>query len=105
MRGIPTMKYQKAMPSKKLSLFAYLILVFYVFVLFMSAWFSSYQSRIAREMQQDFRQQKNRLINEISKLQAEEAALTTMKHVYKIAKELQMVQPSKPIQILQDKQK
>ena len=98
------MKYRKAMPSEKLPLFAYLILVFYIFILFMSAWFSSYHSRIALEMRQDFKPRKNQLVSEISKLQAEEAELTTMEYIHKVAKELQMVQPSEPIQILRDKQ-
>ena len=97
------MKYQKAVPSKKLPLFAYLILVFYIFILFMSAWFSSYQSQLAIDMRQDFGQQKKKLASKISKLQAEEAELTTMEYLHKVAKELQMIQPSQPIQILQDK--
>ena len=98
------MKYQKAMPSKKLPLFAYLILVFYIFIFFMSAWFSSYHSRIALGIRQDFKPRKKQLVSEISKLQAEEAELTTMEYIHEVAKELQMVQPSEPIQILRDKQ-
>jgi cell division protein FtsL len=96
------MKYQKALPSKKPPLLAYVMLVVYICIFFASAWFSSYQNQVAREMRRDFEQRRAQLLDEINQLQLEEAELTAIARVHEMAKELQMVPTTEPIQILRD---
>jgi cell division protein FtsL len=94
------MKHQKMRQPEKLHPLAYVVLVLYIFIFGGSAWFSSYQNKVSRQMREDFEQQKNQLLDEISKLEMQEAELTSIEHIHKIAQELQMVQPTQPIQAL-----
>lgn len=94
------MRYQKAAQSAKFQPFAYLALAIYICIFFLSAWFSSYQNKVALQMREGFEQQRDRLQNEINRLKIEETRLTSIERIHEIAKDLQMVQPSKPAYVL-----
>ena len=94
------MKYQKPTRSAKFHPFAYLALAIYICIFFLSAWFSSYQHKVALQMREGFEQQRDQLQNEINKLKIEETRLTSIERIHEIAKDLQMVQPSKPAVVL-----
>ncbi len=51
-------------------------------------------------MREGFEQQRDRLQNEINRLKIEETRLTSIERIHEIAKDLQMVQPSKPAYVL-----
>lgn len=94
------MKYQKPAQSAKFHPFAYLALAIYICIFFLSAWFSSYQNKVALQMREGFEQRRDHLQNEINKLKIEETRLTSIERIHEIAKDLQMVQPSKPAYVL-----
>ena len=89
------MKYQKPAPSSKFHPFAYLALAIYIGIFFLSAWFASNQHKVALQMREDFEQRRDQLHNEINRLKIEETKLTSIERIHEIAKDLQMVQPSK----------
>ncbi len=90
------MNHQKRKSARKLPLLAYFLLFCYIGIAFATAWMSSEQNRIALQIREDFRAEKNHLTNEIRRLQLEEAKLTSAKHIHELARELQMVRPSPP---------
>jgi cell division protein FtsL len=94
------MKYQKPAQSAKFHPFAYLTLAVYICIFFLSAWFSSYQNKVALQMREGFEQRRDQLQNEINRLKIEETRLTSIERIHEIAKDLQMVQPSKPAYVL-----
>lgn len=94
------MKYQKPTQSAKFQPFAYLALAIYICIFFLSAWFSSYQHKVALQMREGFEQRRDQLQNEINRLKIQETRLTSIERIHKIAKDLQMVQPSKPAYVL-----
>ena len=96
------MKDQKNPPSEKLHPFVYVALVLYIGIFLGSAWFSSYQNKISLQMRQEFEQRKSQLLDEIGKLEMQEAELTSIKRIHEIAQTLQMVQPMEPVQALQE---
>jgi cell division protein FtsL len=53
-------------------------------------------------MREEFEQERNTLLDEISKLEMQEAKLTSIERIHKIARELHMVQPSEPLRFLRD---
>ena len=57
---------------------------------------------IALQIRDDFEQQKSQLIDEIHKLELEEARLTSVERIHEFARELRMVQPLHPVHILRD---
>jgi cell division protein FtsL len=96
------MKYKKPSRSTKFHPFAYFALVTYICIFFASAWFSSYQHRVALQMREGFEQRRDQLRDEINKLKIQEAKLTSIERIHEIAKELQMVQPSEPAYVLRN---
>ena len=94
------MKYQKPTQSVKFHPFAYLALAVYISIFFVSAWFSSYQNKVALQMREGFEQRRNQLHNEINRLKIEETKLTSIERIHEIAKDLQMVQTAKPAYVL-----
>lgn len=94
------MKYQKAARSAKFHPFAYLVLAIYICIFFLSAWFSSYQHKVALQMREGFEQRRDQLQNEINKLKIQETRLTSIERIHEIAQDLKMVQPSKPAHVL-----
>ena len=51
-------------------------------------------------MREGFEQQRDQLQNEINRLKIEETRLTSIERIHEIAKDLQMVQSSKPAYVL-----
>ena len=51
-------------------------------------------------MREGFEQRRDQLQNEINRLKIQETRLTSIERIHKIAKDLQMVQPSKPAYVL-----
>ena len=51
-------------------------------------------------MREEFEQQRDQLHNEINKLEIQETRLTSIERIHEIAKDLQMVQPSKQAYVL-----
>jgi cell division protein FtsL len=96
------MKDQKNPLSEKLHPFVYVALVLYIGIFLGSAWFSSYQNKISLQMRQEFEQRKSQLLDEIGKLEMEEAGLTSIERIHEIVQALQMVQPTEPVQALQE---
>ena len=96
------MDHQKPKSAGKLPLLAYFLLFCFVCIAFATAWFSSEQNRIALQIREDVRTEKNQLTNEIRRLQLEEARLTSAKRIHAFALELQMVQPSPPVRNLEE---
>ena len=47
-----------------------------------------------------FKQQENQLLDEIGKREIEEADLTSIERIHEIAREFEMIQPSKPAYVL-----
>ena len=83
-------------------MFAYIILFCYICISFGNAWLSSNQNRIALQIRENCEQRKNQLIDEIHKLELEEARLTSVERIHEFARALRMVQPSHPVHILRD---
>ena len=51
-------------------------------------------------MREEFEQRRGQLQNEINKLKIQETRLTSIERIHKIAKDLRMVQSSKPAYVL-----
>ncbi|MCZ6677096.1 MAG: cell division protein FtsL [Candidatus Poribacteria bacterium] len=94
------MKSRQPSHSTKFPPFAYFALVIYICIFFGSAWFSSYQNRVARQMVEVFKQQENQLLDEIGKREIEEADLTSIERIHEIAREFEMIQSSEPAYVL-----
>ena len=94
------MKHQTFRPSRKLPRLAYVILFCYICISFVNAWLSSEQNRIALQIRENIEQQKNRLVDEIHKLELEQSRLTSAERIHEIAQELYMVQTSHPVRNL-----
>lgn len=94
------MKYQKPAPASKFHPFAYFALAIYIGIFFLSAWFASNQHKVALQMREDFEQRRYQLHNEINRLKIEETKLTSIERIHEVAKELQMVQPSRQADVL-----
>jgi cell division protein FtsL len=95
------MKHPRSRQSQRIHPLAYLALVVYICIFFVSAWFSSYQNKVALQIRQEFKQRKNQLLDEINKLEMQEAELTSIERIHEIAQELHMVLPSEPAHTLQ----
>ena len=93
----------KPIPKDKVKLTAYAGLAIFIMLLATNVWLSTTQHKIAQEMRIELEAEKNRLINEINKLEAKIAKQKSVTSVRKIAKELHMLQSDKPIKILQAK--
>ena len=96
------MNRQKSKSAGKFPLLAYFLLVCYICIAFVTAWYSSDQNRIALQIREDVEKEKKQLINEIRRLQLEEARLTSAERIHAFARELQMVQPSPPMRDLEE---
>ena len=94
------MRYQKSTPSSKFHPFAYFTLAIYIGIFFLSAWFASNQHKVALQMREEFEQRRDQLHNEINKLKIQETRLTSIERIHEIARDLQMVQPSKQAHML-----
>ncbi len=94
------MKYQKPASSSKFHPFAYLALAIYIGIFFLSAWLASSQHKVALQMREDFEQRRDQLHNEINRLKIQETKLTSIERIHEIAKDLQMVQPSRQAYVL-----
>ena len=94
------MKYQKSTQSAKFQPVAYFALAIYICIFFFSAWFSSYQNKVALQMREGFEQRRDRLYNEINRLKIQETKLTSIERIHEIAEDLRMVQPTKPAYVL-----
>lgn len=96
------MDHREPKSAGKLPLLAYFLLFCYICIAFVTAWFSSDQNRIALQIREDVKNQKNQLTNEIRRLQLEEAQLTSAERIHAFARELQMVPPSPPVRDLEE---
>lgn len=96
------MKRPRLRTSKKLTPIAYIVLAFYVCIFFVTVWFASYQNKIIEEVREELEPHKKFLLDEITELERQEAKLTSIERIHKIAKKLKMIQPSEPAQILRD---
>ncbi len=96
------MKRPRLRTSKKLTPIAYCVLALYVCVFFVSVWFSSDQNKIVEEVREGLEPHRKFLLNDIGKLEIQEAKLTSIERIHQIAKKLNMIQPTEPAQILQD---
>ena len=85
---------------KKFSFFSYIILLVYIGIFFLGIWFSSHQHKVRLNLRNSFERQRDQLRNEMRILTKEEAELTSVERIHKIAKELNMIQSSKPVQII-----
>ena len=85
--------YRHQANPTKTSKVPYLILVLFVGVLLLSAWFSPGHRRIFQDLTS--KQEQEKLENEISELKICIAELTSVEHVHKLAKQMKMVQSSK----------
>tara|TARA_A100001037_G_scaffold305447_1_gene345690 strand:+ start:1500 stop:1877 length:378 start_codon:yes stop_codon:yes gene_type:complete len=85
--------YRHQANPTKTSKVPYLILVLFVGVLLLSAWFSTGHRRIFQDLTS--KQEQEKLENEISELKICIAELTSVEHVHKLAKQMKMVQSSK----------
>ena len=94
------MRYQKSRPARRIPPVAYLALALYLCLFFVSAWFSSYQNQTALRLKREFELQRDRLQDEINKLEMQEAELTSVKRIRQIAEELEMVLPSEQAKVL-----
>lgn len=81
---------------------AYCFLALFVCIFIVTVWFSSYQNKTIEEVREELEPHKNFLLDEINDLEMQEAKLTSIENIHKIAKKLNMIQASDPIQILQD---
>lgn len=96
------MRRSRLRTSKKLTPIAYCVLVLFVCIFFVTAWFSSYQNKIEKEIDEELQPHMESLFDEINKLEVQKAKLTSIKRIHEIAKKLKMIQPSEPVQILQE---
>jgi hypothetical protein len=69
---------------------------------FRTPFFPNDQNKISLQMRQEFEQRKSQLLDEIGKLEMEEAGLTSIERIHEIVQALQMVQPTEPVQALQE---
>ena len=90
----------KPIPKDKVKLIAYAGLAIFIMLLATNVWLSTTQHKIAQEMRIELEVEKNRLINEINKLEAKIAKQKSVTSVRQIAKELHMLQSDKPVKIL-----
>ena len=90
-------------PVKKhtAKLIAYTGLTIFIMLLATNVWLSTNRRKIAQQMRTELEAEKSGLINEINKLEAEIAKQKSVTNVRQIAKELNMVQSDKPVEILQ----
>jgi len=91
----------KPIPKDKVKLIAYAGLAIFIMLLATNVWLSTTQHKIAQEMRIELEVDKNKLINEINKLEAKIAKQKSVTSVRQIAKELHMLQSDKPVKILQ----
>ena len=76
-------------------------LIIFIALLATNVWFSTTRHKIVQRMQTELEAKKSELINEINKLEAEIAKQKSVTNVRQIAKELNMIQSDKPVEILQ----
>ena len=91
----------KPIPKDKVKLIAYAGLAIFIMLLATNVWLSTTRHKIAQEMRIKLEAEKNKLINEINKLEAKIAKQKSVTSVRQIAKELHMLQSDKPVKILQ----
>ncbi len=96
------LKRPRLRTSKKLTPIAYCVLALYVCIFFVTVWFSSYQNKIVEEVREELEPHRKFLVDEIAKLEMQDAELTSIERIHQIAKKLNMIQPTEPAQILQD---
>ena len=90
----------KPIPKDKVKLIAYAGLAIFIMLLATNVWLSTTRHKIAQEMRIELEAEKNKLINEINKLEAKIAKQKSVTSVRQIAKELNMLQSDKPVKIL-----
>ncbi len=66
-----------------------------------NVWLSTTRHKITQQMRIELEAEKNKLINKINKLEAKIAKQKSVTSVRQIAKELNMIQSDKPVEILQ----
>ena len=90
----------KPIPKDKVKLIPYAGLAIFIMLLATNVWLSTTRHKIAQEMRIELDAEKNKLINEINKLEAKIAKQKSVTSVRQIAKELHMLQSDKPVKIL-----
>ena len=76
-------------------------LTIFIMLLATNVWLSTTRHKITQQMRTELAAEKNRLINKINKLEAKIAKQKSVTSVRQIAKELNMIQSDKPVEILQ----
>ena len=71
--------------------FSYLVLIFFVAIFLLNAWFSSYHNRTFHHLQAELDREHNQLMNEISELEIEVTELTSVTRIHQLASEKKMV--------------
>ena len=71
--------------------FPYLVLVFFVAVSLLNAWFSSYHNQTFHHLKAELDRERNQLMNEISELEIEVTELTAATRIHQLASEMKMV--------------
>ncbi|MCY4404223.1 MAG: cell division protein FtsL [Candidatus Poribacteria bacterium] len=85
---------QKPDPEPKVAmLFVYLVLGLSLCVFGASVWFSSYAKSVFLQRKPTFEKQREKIQDEIRKLELEENALTDVERVRSLIKELGLVEP------------
>ena len=75
-------------------------LTIFIMLLATNVWLSTTRHKITQQMRIELEAEKNKLINEINKLEAKIAKQKSVTSVRQIAKELHMLQSDKPVKIL-----
>ena len=76
-------------------------LTIFIMLLATNVWLSTTRHKITQQMRIELEAEKNKLINKINKLEAKIAKQKSVTSVRQIAKELNMIQSDKPVEILQ----
>lgn len=83
---------EKPVPEKKVGMFfVYMVLAISLCVFGASAWFSSYAKRVFFNSKPHFERQREKIQDEIRKLELEENALTDVERVRSINKKLGLI--------------
>ena len=91
----------KPVQKNTIKLIACIGLTIFIMLLATNVWLSTTRHKITQQMRTELEAEKNRLINKINKLETKIAKEKSVTSVRQIAKELNMIQSDKPVEILQ----
>ena len=91
----------KPVQKNTIKLIACIGLTIFIMLLATNVWLSTTRHKITQQMRIELAAEKNRLINKTNKLEAKIAKQKSVTSVRQIAKELNMIQSDKPVEILQ----